>query len=58
MEKSKTTLNPDSPEFWENEIQYFENAMHGLNTSYAILAQLKINAQAKLDAILEPQNVD
>lgn len=58
MEKSKTPLNPNSSEFWENEILYFENAMQGLNTSYAILAQLKINAQAKLDAILEPENVD
>lgn len=58
MEKNQSHQQaPDSPEFWENEIKYFEDAMRGLNTAYAILARLKQNAEEKHATLIEPHDV-
>lgn len=56
MENTINTQNEtQGVEFWENELAYFENAMDGLRTSYAVIEQMHKHAQSELAKLVNPK---
>lgn len=41
--------------FWENELLYFENALDGLKTAFAIVDAMRIQAQNNLNSVKEKE---
>ncbi len=53
MENSKNnTENTQGVEFWENEVEYFTNAIEGLQTAYSLLSHMRQNAMEKVASLM------
>lgn len=45
-----------SPEFWENEVEYLENALDGIQQAGSLIAHQLQWSKQQLETVLENQN--